>query len=83
MVYPKNILAEGLDPDIAKVIEAAIKEYEKLGAIIQEISLPNTAFSIPAYYVVAPAECSSNLARYDGVRFGYRCENPIRFRRFI
>lgn len=74
---PKEFFSKDLDPAIGKVIEAAIKEYEKLGAKIQEISLPNAALSIPAYYVIAPAECSSNLERYDGVRFGYRCENPV------
>lgn len=73
---PKEFFNEGLDKETATVIQAAIKEYEKLGATIHEVHLPNTALSIPAYYVIAPAECSSNLARYDGVRFGYRCENP-------
>ncbi len=74
---PKEFFGEGLDSDIAKVIETAIKEYEKLGATIHEIHLPNTALSIPAYYVIAPAECSSNLARFDGVRYGYRCKDPV------
>jgi aspartyl-tRNA(Asn)/glutamyl-tRNA(Gln) amidotransferase subunit A len=73
---PKEYFSNGLSDAVAKVIQAAIKEYEKLGAIITEISLPHTALSVPAYYVIAPAECSSNLARYDGVRFGYRCDNP-------
>jgi aspartyl-tRNA(Asn)/glutamyl-tRNA(Gln) amidotransferase subunit A len=73
---PKEYFNQGLDPEIAKAIQAAVKEYEKLGAKIIDISLPNTELSIPAYYVIAPAECSSNLARYDGVRFGYRCKNP-------
>lgn len=73
---PKEYFSNGLSQEVAKVIEDAIKEYEKLGAIIQEISLPNTALSVPTYYVIAPAECSSNLARYDGVRFGYRCADP-------
>lgn len=73
---PKEYFSEGLSPEVAKNIEAAIKEYEKLGAVIQEISLPHTELSVPAYYVIAPAECSSNLARYDGVRFGYRCKDP-------
>ncbi len=73
---PKEYFSEGLNSDVAKAIEAAIKEYEKLGAQIQEISLPNTFLSAPAYYVIAPAECSSNLARYDGVRYGYRCKDP-------
>jgi len=68
---------EGLDKNMAAVIEEAIKVYENLGAKIVSISLPNSHLSVPAYYVVAPAECSSNLARYDGVRYGYRCEKPI------
>jgi aspartyl-tRNA(Asn)/glutamyl-tRNA(Gln) amidotransferase subunit A len=73
---PKEYFNEGLDTNIAQLIQSAVKEYEKLGAKIIEINLPNTELSIPAYYVIAPAECSSNLARYDGVRFGYRCKNP-------
>ncbi len=73
---PKEFFGEGLDSQIAKAIEAAVKEYEKLGATVQEIQLPNTALSIPAYYVIAPAECSSNLARFDGVRYGHRCNDP-------
>lgn len=73
---PKEFFSEGLSKDIAQRIEEAIKIYEQLGAIIQEISLPNTELSTPAYYVLAPAEASSNLARYDGVRYGYRCKDP-------
>jgi len=73
---PKEYFAAGLDGDVARVIETAIEEYKRLGAEIVEISLPNSALSVPAYYVVAPAECSSNLSRFDGVRFGYRCEAP-------
>lgn len=73
---PKEYFSKGLNPDVAKIIESAIKEYEKLGATIVEISLPNTELSVPTYYVLAPAECSSNLARYDGVRYGYRCHDP-------
>ncbi len=73
---PKEYFSEDLNADIAGVIEGAIKEIEKLGATIKEISLPNTRLSIPAYYVIAPAECSSNLSRMDGVRFGYRCKDP-------
>lgn len=69
---PKEYFAEGLDAGVAKVIEAAVDEYRKLGAEIVEISLPNTMLSIPVYYVLAPAEASSNLSRYDGVRFGHR-----------
>ncbi|HVY53357.1 MAG TPA: Asp-tRNA(Asn)/Glu-tRNA(Gln) amidotransferase subunit GatA, partial [Gammaproteobacteria bacterium] len=73
---PKEYFSD-LDKEIAAKMEAAIKEYEKLGAQFKEISLPSSKLSIPAYYVIAPAECSSNLARYDGVRYGYRCENPV------
>ena len=74
---PKEYFEEGLNSDVAKVIEAAIEEYKKLGAEIIEISLPNTKLAIPAYYVIAPAEASTNLSRFDGVRYGYRCENPV------
>jgi len=73
---PKEYFGEGLDPDIAAAVRNAVKEYEKLGAIVSEISLPNSPLSVPAYYVVAPAECSSNLARFDGVRYGHRCASP-------
>lgn len=74
---PKEFFEEGLDSGIAKIMQDVIKEYEKLGATMHEISLPNSKLSIPAYYVIAPAECSSNLARYDGVRYGYRCKDPV------
>jgi len=73
---PKEYFGEGLDAAVAASIEAAIAEYRKLGAEVVEISLPNSALAVPTYYVVAPAECSSNLSRFDGVRFGYRCEAP-------
>jgi aspartyl-tRNA(Asn)/glutamyl-tRNA(Gln) amidotransferase subunit A len=73
---PKEYFSEGLDPQVASVIETAIKTYESLGATIKEITLPNTHLAVPTYYVVAPAECSSNLSRMDGVRFGHRCEDP-------
>lgn len=69
---PKEFFAEGLDASVDQVIETAIAEYKKLGAEILEISLPNTGLSIPVYYVLAPAEASSNLSRYDGVRYGHR-----------
>jgi len=69
---PKEYFAEGLNGDVAKVIEAAIAEYKKLGAEFIDISLPNANLSIPVYYVLAPAEASSNLSRYDGVRYGHR-----------
>jgi aspartyl-tRNA(Asn)/glutamyl-tRNA(Gln) amidotransferase subunit A len=73
---PEEYFAEGLDADVARVIEVAIEEYRKLGAEIVEIQLPNSKLSIPVYYIVATAECSSNLSRFDGVRFGHRCDNP-------
>ncbi len=73
---PKEYFGEGLESGVAQAVEAALDEYRKLGAEIVEISLPNTHLAVPAYYVVAPAECSSNLSRFDGVRFGHRCENP-------
>ena len=73
---PKEFFGEGLDPDIHQAIQTAISEIEKLGATVKAISLPHMHLSGPAYYVVAPAECSSNLARLDGVRYGYRAENP-------
>ena len=73
---PKEYFSEGLDPQVAATIEAAIKTYETLGATIKDITLPNTSLAVPTYYVVAPAECSSNLSRMDGVRFGHRCDDP-------
>ncbi len=73
---PKEYFGEGLDPTVASAIDAAIAEYRKLGAEFREISLANTHLAVPAYYVIAPAECSSNLSRFDGVRFGHRCDSP-------
>jgi aspartyl-tRNA(Asn)/glutamyl-tRNA(Gln) amidotransferase subunit A len=73
---PKEFFSEGLDDDVAKNILRAIKEFESMGASVKEISLPNSSYAIPTYYIVAPCECSSNLSRMDGVRYGYRCDNP-------
>jgi aspartyl-tRNA(Asn)/glutamyl-tRNA(Gln) amidotransferase subunit A len=67
---------KGLVPEMSRVIEEAIDVLSKLGAEFMDISLPTSPMAIPAYYIIAPAECSANLSRYDGVRFGYRCENP-------
>jgi aspartyl-tRNA(Asn)/glutamyl-tRNA(Gln) amidotransferase subunit A len=72
----KEFFDKGLDPENEKRIREALRIYEGLGATLTEVSLPNLPLSVPVYYVVAPAECSSNLARFDGVRFGHRCENP-------
>lgn len=73
---PKEYFGAGLDEQVARCIDAAVKEYCALGATIVDISLPNTNLAVPTYYVIAPAECSSNLSRFDGVRFGYRCAEP-------
>jgi aspartyl-tRNA(Asn)/glutamyl-tRNA(Gln) amidotransferase subunit A len=72
----EQFMDEGLDPANAAAIEAALKVLEGLGAVVQRVSLPSIGLSVPAYYVVAPAECSSNLSRFDGVRFGYRAAQP-------
>jgi aspartyl-tRNA(Asn)/glutamyl-tRNA(Gln) amidotransferase subunit A len=69
---PKEYFAEGLDADVARAVQSGIVELEKLGCTVVEVSLPQTRLCVPAYYVLAPAEASSNLARYDGVRYGYR-----------
>ncbi|MCZ6774697.1 MAG: Asp-tRNA(Asn)/Glu-tRNA(Gln) amidotransferase subunit GatA [Proteobacteria bacterium] len=68
---------EGLDADNESLVKAAIATLEEEGAIAVEVSLPNLDLSVPTYYVVAPAECSSNLSRFDGVRFGHRAKNPV------
>ncbi|MDT4288878.1 Asp-tRNA(Asn)/Glu-tRNA(Gln) amidotransferase subunit GatA [Methylomonas sp. MO1] len=73
---PKQFFSAELDSQMASTIQAAIAEYQKLGAEVKEVDMPNLNLAIPAYYVIASAECSSNLSRYDGVRFGYRCQNP-------
>lgn len=73
---PKEFFLDDMNPEVAEQTQAAIKEFEKLGATVKEVSLPNTALSIPAYYIIAPAEASSNLSRFDGVRYGYRCDDP-------
>jgi aspartyl-tRNA(Asn)/glutamyl-tRNA(Gln) amidotransferase subunit A len=69
---PNEFFAEGVQPDVAKAVDAAIAQYKALGCEIVEVALPNMRLSVPVYYVLAPAEASSNLARFDGVRYGYR-----------
>lgn len=69
---PKEFFAAGLTPDVQRAVEAAVAEYKKLGATLVDISLPNMELSVPVYYVLAPAEASSNLSRFDGVRYGHR-----------
>ena len=74
---PKQHFTEGLSADVEESIRLSLKQFEKLGASITQVDLPNNHLSVPAYYVVAPAEASANLSRYDGVRYGFRCDNPI------
>ncbi len=69
---PREFFGEGLAPDVEAAVREALREYERLGAQLVDISLPNAALGIPVYYVIAPAECSSNLSRFDGVRYGHR-----------
>ncbi len=73
---PEEYFGEGLHPEIQAAVEDAIKILEKRGASIKKISLPHSHLAVPAYYVIAPAECSANLSRFDGVRYGHRCEDP-------
>ncbi len=72
----KEFMGEGLDAGVGQSVQTALDELQRLGAELVEVSLPNAHLSVPAYYVVAPAECSSNLARFDGVRYGHRCDDP-------
>ncbi|HEY3731783.1 MAG TPA: Asp-tRNA(Asn)/Glu-tRNA(Gln) amidotransferase subunit GatA [Steroidobacteraceae bacterium] len=72
----KEFFDRGLDPAVEQHLRAALEQLRSQGAVIKDVSLPHLPLSVPTYYVVAPAECSSNLARFDGVRYGYRCEKP-------
>jgi aspartyl-tRNA(Asn)/glutamyl-tRNA(Gln) amidotransferase subunit A len=73
---PKEYFIEGIDPEVEKAVRAAIDEYKRQGAEIVEVSLPHTKYAVAVYYIIATAECSANLARFDGVRYGKRAENP-------
>ena len=73
---PREYFGEGLDAGVASAVEAAVDELRRLGAQVREISLPNSQLAVPVYYVIAPAEASSNLSRFDGVRYGHRCAEP-------
>ncbi|MFP4696662.1 Asp-tRNA(Asn)/Glu-tRNA(Gln) amidotransferase subunit GatA, partial [Thiohalospira sp.] len=73
---PKEYFGSGLDAGTARALEAAIEEFRGLGAEVREVSLPHAELAVPTYYVIAPAECSSNLSRFDGVRYGHRCDDP-------
>ncbi len=72
---PKEYFGEGLDAEVGAAVQAAIEEYRKMGCEIREVSLPHTKYAVGAYYIIATAECSSNLARYDGVRYGHRSKD--------
>ena len=74
---PEEFFDEGLNPGVATAVQEALREYEKLGATLVDIQLPNSSMAVPTYYVIAPAEASANLSRFDGVRYGHRCEDPI------
>ena len=74
---PSQYFGSGLDAQTGQCIEEALKVLEQRGAILKEVSLPHSDLTIPTYYIVAPAEASTNLSRFDGVRYGYRCENPV------
>ncbi|WP_108124755.1 Asp-tRNA(Asn)/Glu-tRNA(Gln) amidotransferase subunit GatA [Saccharospirillum mangrovi] len=74
---PSEYFGDGLHDGIRSAVMAAVKELENQGAVVKEISLPRTELSIPAYYIIAPAEASTNLSRYDGVRYGHRCDDPV------
>ena len=73
---PEEYFGEGLHPGTAEAVQNAIRELEKLGATIKSVTLPHSHLAVPAYYVIAPAECSANLSRFDGVRYGHRCKEP-------
>ena len=72
---PKEYFGEGLDPEVGAAVQSAIDEYRKLGCEVKEVSLPHTRYAVGTYYIIATAECSSNLARYDGVRYGHRSKD--------
>jgi len=77
---PREFFGEGLAPDVEAAVRTALATLESLGAVLREVSLPRTRLAIPAYYVIAPAEASSNLSRFDGVRYGHRAANPADLR---
>jgi aspartyl-tRNA(Asn)/glutamyl-tRNA(Gln) amidotransferase subunit A len=77
---PKEYFSDGLDPSVEAAVMASLSTLRELGAELVDISLPNSHLSVPAYYVIAPAEASANLSRFDGVRYGHRCDNPVDLR---
>lgn len=80
IAYPREYFGQGIDEDIKTAVMKALKHYEEMGAIVEEVSLPHSEYALPAYYIIAPAEASANLARFDGVRYGlrdFKAENVI------
>lgn len=75
IAVPKEYMGEGIDPDIVAAVKAAIATFEKLGATVDEVTLPYTKYAVPAYYIIASSEASSNLQRYDGIRYGFRAKD--------
>ncbi len=75
---PKEYFGEGIDPEVEKVVRSAIKEYEKMGAVVSEVSLPYTKYAVAVYYISMPAELSANLARFDGIRFGSKPSGQVK-----
>src|SRR5207302_9932680 len=71
-------LESGVEPEVKAAVDAAVAQYRAIGATIVDVSLPHTEYGIAAYYVIAPCEASSNLARYDGVHFGHRTKEPVK-----
>ena len=74
---PGQLMGEGIDPQVRECVERAIGQFVELGVSVEEVQMPNIDYSLPVYYLIAPAECASNLARYDGVRYGHRTERPV------
>lgn len=74
---PRELMGEGIDPAVRTVVEAAIGQLEELGMVVEEVEMPNLDHSLPVYYLIAPAEAASNLARYDGVRYGHRTSEEV------
>ena len=75
IALPKEYLGEGIDPEVKETILKAAKHFEKLGATVEEVSLPHSKYGVAVYYIIASSEASSNLQRFDGIRYGYRTEN--------
>ncbi|KMO62383.1 glutamyl-tRNA amidotransferase, partial [Lacticaseibacillus rhamnosus] len=75
IALPKEYLGEGVDPEVAAKIKAAAKQLEALGATVSEVSLPHTQYAVPSYYIIASSEASSNLQRFDGIRYGFRAKD--------